>query len=96
VVEDRKRCGWGAVVAALALFTTLLLAVPATPAAAAPAGGPVAVVVRHTPDGEAEARGLVRRLGGTVGRPLGIIDGFAAQSRPRRRGVCGPAGPSTR
>jgi subtilisin family serine protease len=78
VVEDRKRCGWGAVLAAVTLFATLLLTVPAGPATAAPADGRVSVVVRHTPAGAAEARALVRRLGGTVGRRLGIIDGFAA------------------
>ncbi len=31
VVEDRKRCGWGAVLAAVTLFATLLLTVPAGP-----------------------------------------------------------------
>ena len=32
VLEDRKRCGWSAVVAAVTLFATLLLAVPGPPA----------------------------------------------------------------
>jgi hypothetical protein len=82
VVEDRKRCGWGAVLAAVTLFATLLLTVPAGPATAAEAER-TAVVVRHTPAEGAEARALVERLGGTVGRRLGIIDGFAATSRPR-------------
>jgi hypothetical protein len=38
VLEDRKRCGWGTVLAAVTLFATLLLTVPARPATAAPAG----------------------------------------------------------
>jgi hypothetical protein len=54
VVEDRKRCGWGAVLAAVTLFATLLLTVPAGPATAAQAER-AAVVVRHTPAGGAEA-----------------------------------------
>jgi Subtilase family len=78
VVEDRKRCGWGAVLAAVTLFATLLLTVPAGPATAA-AGRGTPVVVRHTPAGGDEVRALVRRLGGTVGRDLRIIDGFAAE-----------------
>ncbi|HYN18547.1 MAG TPA: S8 family serine peptidase, partial [Actinomycetes bacterium] len=78
MVEERKRCGWGAVLAAVVLFATLLLTVPAVPATAAPEGR-AQVVVRHTPAGGAEARALVERLGGTVGRDLRIIAGFAAQ-----------------
>ena len=78
MVEDRKRCGWGVVLAAVTLFATLLLTVPAGPATAAPGEG-APVVVRHTPAGGTEARALVRRLGGTVGRDLRIIDGFAAE-----------------
>ena len=31
VVEDRRRCGWGAVLAAVTLFATLVLTVPAGP-----------------------------------------------------------------
>ena len=77
MVEDRRRCGWGAVLAAVTLFATLLLTVPAGPATAAPGEG-TAVVVRHTPAGGDEARALVRRPGGTVGRELRIINGFAA------------------
>jgi serine protease AprX len=78
VVEDRKRCGWGVVLAAVTLFATLLLTVPAGPATAAPGEG-APVLVRHTPAGGTEVRALVRRLGGTVGRDLRIIDGFAAE-----------------
>jgi hypothetical protein len=52
VVEERKRCGWGAVLAAVALFAILLVTVPDTPATAAPADG-TPVVVRHTGAGEA-------------------------------------------
>jgi serine protease AprX len=78
VVEDRRRCGWGAVLAALTLFATLLLTVPAGPATAGPGEG-APVVVRHTSAGGAEARALVERLGGTVGRDLRIINGFAAE-----------------
>jgi serine protease AprX len=80
VLEDRKRCGWNAVVAAVVVCAALVLAVPAAPAApaTAAAGEPVAVVVRHRPATGAEARALVERLGGSVGRRLGIIDGFAA------------------
>jgi hypothetical protein len=59
VVDERKRCGWGAVLAAVTLFATLLLTVPAEPATAAPGQG-APVVVRHTPAGGAEARALVR------------------------------------
>jgi serine protease AprX len=76
VVEDRKRCGWTAVLAAVALCAALLLAVPQAPARAA--DGRLPVVVRHTPAAGGEARALVERYGGTVGRRLGIIDGFAA------------------
>jgi hypothetical protein len=32
VVNERKRCGWGAVLAAVTLFATVLLTVPAGPA----------------------------------------------------------------
>ncbi len=32
MTEDRRRCGWGAVLAAVTLFVTLLLTVPAGPA----------------------------------------------------------------
>ena len=56
MVEDRKRCGWSAVLAAVALCAALLLAVP--PARASAADGPVPVVVRHTADGGAEVRAL--------------------------------------
>ena len=31
MLEDRGRCGWGAVVAALTLFATLVLTVPTGP-----------------------------------------------------------------
>ena len=31
MVEERKRCGWGAVLAAVTLFATLVLTVPAGP-----------------------------------------------------------------
>ena len=31
VLEDRRRCGWGAVLAALTLFATLVLSVPSGP-----------------------------------------------------------------
>jgi len=31
MTEDRRRCGWGAVLAAVTLFATLLLTVPAGP-----------------------------------------------------------------
>ena len=58
MLEDHKRCGWGAVLVAVTLFTTLLLSVPARPAAAA-TGTPVAVVVRYSAAGEAEASALV-------------------------------------
>jgi hypothetical protein len=75
VVEERRRCGWGAVLAAVVLFATLLLTVPAGPATAAPGDG-TPVVVRHTVAGGDEPRALVRRLGGTVGRDLRIINGF--------------------
>ncbi len=32
MVNERKRCGWGAVLAAVTLFATVLLTVPAGPA----------------------------------------------------------------
>jgi hypothetical protein len=38
VVEERRRCGWGAVLAAVVLFATLLLTVPAGPATAVMGG----------------------------------------------------------
>jgi hypothetical protein len=31
MTEDRRRCGWGAVLAAVTLFATLLLTVPPGP-----------------------------------------------------------------
>jgi len=31
MLEDRRRCGWGAVVAAVTLFATLVLIVPTGP-----------------------------------------------------------------
>ncbi len=31
MTEDRRRCGWGAVLAAVTLFATVLLTVPAGP-----------------------------------------------------------------
>ena len=31
MTQDRRRCGWGAVLAAVALFATLVLTVPAGP-----------------------------------------------------------------
>lgn len=75
---DRRRMGWGAVVAAVALFAVLLLTVPPAPAGAGPADGRVPVIVREAPGAGGEAEALVQRLGGTVGRQLGIIGGFAA------------------
>jgi hypothetical protein len=33
MLEDRRRCGWGAVLAAVTLFAILLLTVPAGPGA---------------------------------------------------------------
>jgi Subtilase family len=77
VLEDHKRCGWGTVLAAVTLFATLLLTVPATPAAAAPVGR-LSVIVRYDAGAGAQTEALVRRLGGRVDRRLGIIDGFAA------------------
>jgi hypothetical protein len=32
MLEDRRRCGWGAVLAAVTLFATLVLTVPPGPA----------------------------------------------------------------
>jgi hypothetical protein len=75
VAQNRQGVSWHAVAAVVALFATLLLTVPATTASA----GEAPVVVRHTPAGGTEARALVRRLGGTVGRDLRIINGFAAE-----------------
>jgi hypothetical protein len=77
VLEDHRRCGWGTVLAAVTLFATLLLTVPATPAAAAP-GGRVSVIVRYDAGAAAQTEALVRRLGGRVDRRLGIIDGLSA------------------
>ena len=31
MVEDRRKCGWGAVLAAVTLFATLLLTLPSGP-----------------------------------------------------------------
>jgi subtilisin family serine protease len=77
VLENHKRCGWGSVLAAVTLFATLLLTVPAAPAAAAP-GERVSVIVRHDAGTGAETEALVRRLGGRVERRLGIIGGLSA------------------
>jgi hypothetical protein len=83
VVEHRRRCGWGTVLAAVALFATVLLTVPAGPATAtASAEAPVAVIVRHTAGAGPAAEAQVRRLGGTVGRRLGIIDLDHVPGRP--------------
>jgi serine protease AprX len=63
--------------AAVVLCATVLLTVPGTPATAA--GGPqVQVVVREVAGAGNAPEALVERLGGTVGRQLRIIGGFAA------------------
>ena len=84
MVEDRRRCGWGTVLAAVALCATVLLAVPAAPATAA-GGGEVQVVVREAgPGGAPEA--LVERLGGTVGRQLRVTGKGVAGTAPMAHG----------
>jgi len=48
-------------------------------ASASPAGPPVDVIVRQVAGAGQAAEAAVERLGGHVGRHLGIIDGFSAQ-----------------
>ncbi len=66
-----------AVVAAVLVAT--LLGGSQAPAAAEVPGGLVPVIVRQAPGAGAVPEALVERAGGTVGRQLGIIDGFAAE-----------------
>jgi hypothetical protein len=64
MLEDRGRCGWGAVVAAVTLFATLLVVTPAARATVAPGPASVAVVVReHAGAGQ----GPERRVAGSPG-----------------------------
>jgi serine protease AprX len=60
------------------LVTTLLGGTQA-PAAGAVPPGLVSVIVRQAPGAGAVPETLVEQAGGTVGRPLAIIDGFAAE-----------------
>src|SRR5918992_433245 len=76
-VSGARRIGSVAVALALAAVAVAV----GTPAHAAAGGdGPlVGVIVRYEPGtGPAAAERAVARLGGTPGRQLGIIDGFAA------------------
>jgi serine protease AprX len=78
VVDDRQGISWRMVAAVVTLTAMLLVAVPPAPAGAGPAEGRVSVVVREAPGAGDAPETLVERLGGTVGRQLGIIGGFAA------------------
>jgi subtilisin family serine protease len=78
VVYDRQRVSWGAVVAAVVLFAMLLATVPPASAGAGPSDGRVPVIVREAAGAGGAPEVLVERLGGTVGRQLRIIGGFAA------------------
>jgi serine protease AprX len=75
VVHDRRRVG--SVAVAVTLFAMLLLTVPPVPSGAA-AADPVPVIVREAAGAGDGPEALVQRLGGTLGRRLGIIDGFVA------------------
>jgi Subtilase family len=99
-VARTPSAGHGKAIRLLALAVLAVLAVallpPATgPASSAPAERPVSVIVRAEPGALGEAARLVERLGGTVGRRIGIINGFAATvpagRLPRLRGAAGVA-----
>ena len=76
----QQRAGASRVVAiVVALLMALLMAGLGSPAAgAATQAGEVQVIVREQPRAGGAPEALVERLGGTVGRQLGIIGGFAA------------------
>jgi hypothetical protein len=76
VGQDRQGVSWQ-VAAVVTLFAMLLVGLPSAPATAAGAGQ-VRVVVREVAGAGSDPEALVERLGGTVGRQLGIIGGFAA------------------
>jgi subtilisin family serine protease len=71
--------------ATLAAAGLLLMAAPAPPSSAADAPM-VDVIVRETPGRGDAAEDGVRRLGGRVGRHIGIIDGFVARIPATRAG----------
>jgi serine protease AprX len=80
----------------LALLTALVMAVlPAAPGAGGTAsdGREVSVIVRPPPGAGGRVEALVVRLGGSVGRRIAIIDGFAAtvpaSALPRLQGATG-------
>jgi subtilisin family serine protease len=80
----------------LALLTALVMALlPAGSGAygRAPRGQRMSVIVRTTPTTGGRVQALVARLGGSVGRRLAIIDGFAAtvpaSALPRLQGAAG-------
>ena len=79
----------------LAAFAALLVATSllSTPAAQADLGRLVSVIVRELPGSGSAPEAAVERLGGTVGRHIGIIDSFTATvpsgAVPRLRSVTG-------
>jgi hypothetical protein len=69
----------GVAAIAVALLVAVLIASLGAPGAdTATAGGPEVEVIVREAAGAHGAEELVERLGGTVGRRLDIIDGFAA------------------
>ncbi|HEV7677409.1 MAG TPA: S8 family serine peptidase [Candidatus Dormibacteraeota bacterium] len=63
---------------ALAGFGAMALGPAVSPMVASAGGAPTAVIVRGSAASGQAAENLVARLGGRVGRHLGMIDGFAA------------------
>jgi serine protease AprX len=77
-VDARRSVGWRMVAAVVTLTAMVLLAAPSVPADRGPVQGRVPVIVREAAAAGNAAEALVERLGGTVGRQLRIIGGFAA------------------
>jgi serine protease AprX len=75
---DRRRSSW--VGSCLGLVFALLPAAAAADVSGRPAayGSPSRVIVQVEPSAESAVQSLVVRLGGEVGRQLGIVGGFAA------------------
>jgi hypothetical protein len=58
--------------------------------ASSPVDGTTSVIVERTPGSGGRSAAAVADLGGEVGAPLGIIDGFEAEIRPPPSVTCAP------
>jgi serine protease AprX len=78
--RSSRGLSWGRRTAGASVVAFLLASgLSVAPASAAPAGGTTSVIVERTPGSGERSAAAVAALGGEVGTPLGIIDGFEAE-----------------